>query len=230
MTAVAGFAAAALSGACLADGLDTYREKSEAALAHLRIAWSYARTGNGDLAGLEADAFLAAWGDLEQTAPGGEAGMAAMLGKVRKLGTNALYRIDAGKLAEAREQLARARAEVRAFQRDAGIETFADCIWDANRAGDALWVYIGNRPDLKRAGIARRVGEVAAAYISALARCNERASPEVAGDDEFRRLMDGSLKSLEVVEQAVAAGDGALMHRYLIEIISFDRLLYFRYG
>jgi hypothetical protein len=231
---VTGLAIVLMTGTGAAGQIDTYREKTEAALAHLRAAWSYARTVNGDLAGIEADAFLTAWDEVERTVPsakaGDEAKMAALVDEVRKLGTDALDRIDSGRLAEAKEILARARGAIRAFQRDSGIETFADCIWDANRAGDALWIYIPDRPDLRKAGTAARIGDAARAYSTALTRCDETAPPDVAGEEEFRRLMDGALASLRVVGQAVDARDGGLLHRYLIEIISIDRLLYFRYG
>jgi hypothetical protein len=230
----AGLAIVLMTATGAAGQIDTYRAKTEAALAHLRAAWSYARTANGDLAGIEADAFLTAWDEVERTVPsaraGDEAKMAALVDKVRKLGTDALDRIDSGRLAEAKASLAQARGAIREFQRDAGIETFADCIWDANRAGDALWIHIPDRPDLRKAGTGTRVGDAARAYSAALTRCNETAPPDVAGQEEFRRLMDGALASLVVVGQAVAAGDGGLLHRYLIEIISIDRLLYFRYG
>lgn len=227
----AGLAWLSMAGTGLAGEVAGYRDKAEAALAHLRVAWSYARTGNADLAGIEADAFLAAWDELARTVtPAGGADMAAMVAEVRRLAADALERIDANELAAAKERLARARGSIRAFQGHAGIATFADCIWDANRAGDALWAFIPDRPDLTKARTARRVGETAAAYTAALRRCNETAPEEVAKEEEFRRLMDGALRSLDVVAQAVAARDGALLHRYLIEIISFDRLLYFRYG
>jgi hypothetical protein len=231
---VTGLAIVLMTGTAAAGQIDTYRAKTEAALAHLRAAWSYARTANGDLAGIEADAFLTAWDEVERAVPsakaGDEAKMAALVDEVRKLGTDALDRIDSGRVVEAKESLAQARGAIRAFQHDAGIETFADCIWDANRAGDALWIHIPDRPDLRKAATAARVGDAVRAYSAALTRCNETAPPDVAGEEEFRRLMDGALASLIVVGQAVDARDGGLLHRYLIEIISIDRLLYFRYG
>jgi hypothetical protein len=47
---------------------------------------------------------------------------------------------------------------------------------------------------------------------------------------EFRRLVDGSKASLTLIPKAIAARDGDLLHRVLIELRSFDNLLAFRYG
>jgi hypothetical protein len=47
---------------------------------------------------------------------------------------------------------------------------------------------------------------------------------------EFRRLVDGALASLARVPEAVAANDADLLHRLVIELQSFDRLLSFRFG
>ena len=56
------------------------------------------------------------------------------------------------------------------------------------------------------------------------------APASVRLNPEFRRLIDGALASLAHVPDAVAAGDGDLLHRLLIELQSFDRLLSFRFG
>lgn len=231
VTAVVIAVIASIGGSRALEGADA---KVEAALGHLRAAWSYARTGNGDLAGMETDAFLAVWDDVEQSleaaAPGGDADMAALVGRVRTIGLDALGHVDRGALVEARARLAGARSAIREFRRGAGIRSFADCIWDANRVGDGLWTYISDRPDLQNSEATDGVGRAAEAYAAALVRCNETAPRHVARDQEFRRLMDGALASLGGVAQAVERNDGGLLHRYLIEIIALDRLLFFRYG
>src|SRR5690606_39077082 len=125
---------------------------------------------------------------------------------------------DRGALAEARARLAGARSAIREFRRGAGIRSFADCIWDANRVGDGLWTYISDRPDLQNSETTGDVGRAAEAYAAALVGCNETAPRHVARDQEFRRLMDGALTSLRGVAQAVERNDGGLLHRYLIEL------------
>ena len=47
---------------------------------------------------------------------------------------------------------------------------------------------------------------------------------------EFRRLIDGTKASLELIPKAIATRDADLLHRVLIELRSFDNLLNFRFG
>ena len=47
---------------------------------------------------------------------------------------------------------------------------------------------------------------------------------------EFRRLIDGTKASLELISKAIATRDADLLHRVLIELRSFDNLLNFRFG
>jgi hypothetical protein len=47
---------------------------------------------------------------------------------------------------------------------------------------------------------------------------------------EFRRVVDGVAAALAVIPQAIAARDGDLIHRVIIELQSFDDLLALRYG
>ena len=47
---------------------------------------------------------------------------------------------------------------------------------------------------------------------------------------EFRRLIDGTKASLELISKAIATRDADLLHRVLIELRSFDNLLDFRFG
>ena len=47
---------------------------------------------------------------------------------------------------------------------------------------------------------------------------------------EFRRLIDGTKASLELISKAIATRDADLLPRVLIELRSFDNLLDFRFG
>ena len=67
-------------------------------------------------------------------------------------------------------------------------------------------------------------------YRAALSACNDRAPENIAGEPEFRRLMDSALASLSALRDWVVKKDPARIHSYLIELRSTDRLLYLRYG
>ena len=187
----------------------------------IRAAWSYLRTGNTDLALIELDTFQTAFASLEQKQE------IAAIGNAM---SDALLRAEKGDLKGALGKVFEARSLYREKHRINGDAPFEDCIWDANRLGDRLWPSISERPDFSASGVRTAIANDLAAYKAKLVACNTAAPQPIAGDGEFRRLMDGTLPSLDKAIAATQLGDNDTYHRYMIEIISFDRLLYFRFG
>jgi hypothetical protein len=126
-------------------------------------------------------------------------------------------------LSEARNALARLR-------RASGIAVLADCVLDANAAMTKLIAFDSKTPDWAGPAARHEILVTAAAHGEQLRRCNEMAPASVRLNPKFRRLIDGALASLERVPEAVATSDSDLLHRLLIELQSFDRLLSFRFG
>lgn len=188
---------------------------------HIRAAWSYLRTANTDLALVELDEF----GRLVNTLPAGEVEKS-----ISDAMTAALQLTESANLTDAQEKVFEARRNYRAVHERLGVIRFEDCIWDANRLGDGLWPTIGHPADFTNNDIRMRIATELAQYRDKLSSCNQVAFPTVSNDPEFRRLMDGTLPSLEKALAAAKDGDQNTYYRYMIEIVSYDHMLYFRFG
>src|SRR5262249_31323560 len=119
--------------------------------------------------------------------------------------------------------------EIAAVRRASGVEVLADCVLDANAAMDALFVH-RDSPDRGQPATASDIAAQADGHGAAEQRCGGMAGASLRADAEFRRLVDGVATSLAFVPQAIAARDGDVLHRVIVELRSFDNLLAFRYG
>jgi hypothetical protein len=122
------------------------------------------------------------------------------------------------------------RQELSAVRRGSGVELLADCVLDANAAMEALLVYQDSPPDWDKPATMTDFAQKAAAYGAAITRCGAMAPAGSGQSGEFRRLVDGVAAALAVIPKAIAARDGDLIHRVIIELQSFDDLLARRYG
>jgi len=211
-----------------ADDLSDFNAAIEMAMSHHRVALGYLRTGNIDLAALELDGMRQAWAKVA-TLPR----PAAFRDKERYTGT--LLEIAAGLVGTdlvlkmgradvARESLEKIRTSLSRLRRDNSVTVLADCVLDANKAMDALFLN-DKTPDWMIT-----VGAAAEAYRAAIRRCDAVAEPKIKSSGEFRRLIDGALASLAQLPKAIADRDSDLLHRLLGELRAFDNLLAFRYG
>ncbi len=188
---------------------------------NIRAAWSYLRTANADLALVELDEFKSA---MEAVPPAND---------LIPIGENmrqALKLAEAGMLKEAQDKVFEARQSFRSRHTAMGTNHFEDCIWDANRVGDVLWPTINSPPDFEVKATRSDISAKLSDYQNKQSACNDSAPDNIKNDPEFRRLMDGLLPSLDKAIAGAKAGEKDIYHRYMIEIISFDRMLYFRFG
>ena len=223
------------AAATRADDVADFNAAVEAASAHLRTAQGYVRTGNVDLATLALERADAAWRDhvgRSAAKPPGPLASNPLFGTT--LTTVATHLVAArmflasGRPEATADALQAIRRDLAALRRAAGITVLADCVLDANAAIDRLLAAgdgapAGSPARAEVAGFAAAVGET-------LRRCDALASPAQQADPEFRRLIDGALRSLAQVPAAVAAEDTGLLGRLIDELRAFDRLLAFRYG
>ncbi|MGI9483779.1 MAG: hypothetical protein ACR2OR_15625 [Hyphomicrobiales bacterium] len=221
------FAPAAHAGAP-----DGYVAGFEKANAHLRAAASYLRTQNPDLAAIELEEFNAAWENLPAVSSyaRNEGLFSQIISAAATSGENALSSVDAGELEKARRELLTARASLYALHTGLGWEIFADCIWRANETGKALWPFRRPPPDLEDESVREEIKSASNAYLEALEACDAKAPSAIKIDPEFRRLIDGSVQSLQKLPSRVDEKSTGGLFRLLIELRSFDRLLYFRFG
>lgn len=225
------------SGPARADDLADFNAGVEKAESHSRVAIGYLRTGNIDLAWIEIDRLREAWAALQQAIAGKRPHvfdnnpryLVAMTDIATRLITADMM-LKTGHSDAARQSLEAIHGDLYDLRKSAGIQVLADCVRDANTAMDALVVYNDRALDWEKAETRDDIASKAAAYSTLLDRCDGMAGDAIRKAPEFRRLVDGAKASLTLIPKAVAARDGDLLHRVLIELRSFDNLLAFRYG
>ena len=226
-------------GGCpaMADDLSEFNNRVERAESHNRVAIGYLRTGNLDLASIELDRFRDAWASVQQGFAGKRPHVfdnnpqyvVAMTDIATRLVTADMM-LKIGRPDAARQSLEAIRGDLYDLRKSADVKVLADCVRDANTAMDALMVYNDRALEWTKADIRDDVASKASAYGAVLDRCDGMADDAVRKAPEFRRLVDGAKASLTLIPKAIAARDGDLLHRVLIELRSFDNLLAFRYG
>lgn len=231
------FVASVAVNDALADDLADFNAAVETAAAHNRVAIGYLRTGNLDLALLEIDRLREAWGAFERRFAGkppaafdGNPLYAALWTGMNTRFVGIDLMITMGKPDAVRQSLEAIRGDFYDLRKAAGIVVLADCVRDANAGMDALMVYDDRALDFAKPQTRAELAAKAQNYGATLTRCDSIAGNAVRQNPEFRRLLDGAQASLALIPQAIAARDGDLLHRVLIELRSFDNLLAFRFG
>ncbi|MGJ5051722.1 hypothetical protein ACQR09_31965 [Bradyrhizobium oligotrophicum] len=225
---------------CLTHGVRGHAEGNadvaafmHSAMASLRTAASYGRTGNVGLAQIELDDARIAWGRLSRLAERSHAPYSARsFAELIATGNDRLKQADealtAGDGARAAAAIAALRRSLHALRQDAGVVELSDCVFDLSPVMDAL----RNAAARFAAGKAEpgEVVQAGTALRDRLQRCNGLATPDVANQAEFRRLIDGATTSANEIGRAARESDAGLVHRYEIELQSFVNLLDFRFG
>jgi hypothetical protein len=204
-------------------------------MANLRSAASYARTGNIALAQMETDEAVATWKRLEPNASGplpayAPAAVSDFLDRGRERLAAATHALDSGDNVAAGRELLALRQSFHELRLQAGLYDLGDCVFEIAPAMEKLRVAATRYGEQPAPANAEDTVATASAFRDRLQRCNEWASPEIAEKSEFRRLIDGAIASSGEIAHAAMAGDGPLVHRYLIELQSYAQLLDFRYG
>lgn len=221
----------------MANDLAAFSAAVDDVASHYRLAASYLRTGNADLGGLEVDQVRAAWITLTKSVRANTPDafrsnplFGSTLEQVSYHTEKAVEYVDHGNLKAAEREMISIRDALSQFRRANNLYLLADCVLDANRAMDALYVYETTPPNLSEQSIAAAVQSSAEVYEGILRRCDRMASDRTKQDPEFRRLIDGATASLSLIPKAAREHDSGLLHRVLIEMRSFDNLLFFRFG
>jgi len=217
------------------DSAKDFAAAMEPIMANLRTAASYARTGNIALAQMEIEEATATWKQLAtHTSPSRPpytpVALTAFLGRGgERLGAVARA-LDGGDVVAAGGELLLLRRSFHELRRRSGLYDLADCVFEIAPAMDKLRVaatHYGEHPAPARA---EETIASASAFRDRVQRCNDWARADVADTSEFRRLIDGAIASSTEISHAAMAGDGPLVHRYLIELQSYAQLLDFRFG
>ena len=226
---------ATLTGPAGADGYAEFDQALRGTWDGVRAALHYLRTGNPMVAELELDGAQTRFAALRGLGAMPEPwrlvpASAATLDEVgRQLG-DAGKALAASDLDAARTALEPIGPELAELRRAAGIWWFGDCVAEMNLAIAGLRPF--DRPEVALADAATADSVKAAAAVAqhVWTRCQALAPPEVAAAPEFQRLTGGSLRSLPLIAGAVDAQDPERLHLILIELWSFDRLVWLQYG
>jgi hypothetical protein len=225
-----------LAGICMPAAADLspgLRALIEDFQSHRRVALGYLRTQNGDLGAFEIERLLGRWAADRRALPPADAADAVLidaLARSERLLADSLRAADGGDVERAQQALEEAGALLVAWRRSRGIRLFSDCVAEIGAAYERLDRHRINRPDLADAPQTHEIASAASATLAALDRCHLEAPAQLRREPEYRRLFDGMRASLQQIPEALAARDGALLHRLLIEQRSFERLLAFRFG
>lgn len=220
-----------------ASDLSTFNTAVEEVAIHYRLAASYLRTGNADLGGLEVDQVRMAWTNLTRLVRGNTPDkfkdnplFSPTIEQISYHIEKAVQYVDASHLAAAEREMIAIRQALHRLRRASNIYLLADCVLEANQAMDALFAYRVSPPNWNEQSVAATVQSSSEDYDRLLRKCDQMAPDPVKQDPEFRRLIDGATTSLSLIPKAIRERDSGLLHRILIEIRSFDNLLFFRFG
>ncbi len=205
-------------------------------MANLRTAASYARTGNVALAQVETDDAAATWRLLEASAtaaplsPYQPAALGDFLARGRTQLATATGELGSGDTVAAGRGLLAIRQSFHELRRKSGLYDLGDCVFEIAPAMETLRAAATRFGEQAAASRAEETVSTAGVFRDRLQRCNDWAGADISGQPEFRRLIDGAIASAGEIAHAAMAGDGALVHRYLIELQSYAQLLDFRFG
>jgi len=221
MMAVAGFWQSASAGET---GEQDYLAWFKSANSRLRIASTYLRTGNIDFAALALEEITGSKPPEKMSAS-----LSGLTTKMLKQSETALALIDNDQPQKARSNLLKLRDDLFQAHQKLKITVFDDCIWALNKRGPALWHYKKNKPDLNDPEQAKEVAAATTAYLAQLNTCDQQADASLKADADYTRIVTGARRSLErISSESLANRDGGQLYRFIIELRSFDRLLYFR--
>jgi hypothetical protein len=235
MIVLAWLASSGLAAGAKADASGTFATTMQSIMANLRAGTSYARTGNTSLAQIEIDEAVASWKGLREQpgaapAPYRADALAAFFAEVTERLAAASRALGNGDNATAGPELLAARRAFHDLRHASGLYDLGDCIFEIAPAMETLRAAATRFGEGAVAGHAADTVSAAAVFRDRLQRCDRWADPDIAKQAEFRRLIDGAILSAGEISKTALAGDGALVHRYLIELQSYAQLLDFRFG
>ncbi len=202
-----------------------------------RAALFYARTGNAALAGIELRQAQAVWDEIiakfGETPPAAyakdsqfAADLKAIVGRIAR-GADLL---DEEKGKAARQELAPVRDLIYGLRDRAGRKGYSECVTDLNRHMAVLFKWRHDRPDFAKPGVGDEVMKAALKYRDILRACRAMAPEAKRKADDFKRIYDGADASISSMPAAVDRKDSLGVVNILRELMSFDRILYFKLG
>lgn len=230
-----------LAGTCLAATITAPADARADATASIdkayetyRTASSYLRTENTGLALLDLAATVDTWKEVQSAAPPPELAKdpkyADALKEIASLLDKGLSAAEAGDAKAARDAIMPVRDILFDLRRRNGMNTYADCITELNTAMDGVFYYRRPEPDMSDAKVIEGMRKASTVYQETLQKCRDLAPASISGDPEFIRLFDGTKNSVESMFPAIDSGSAGAVINVIRELISFDRIIFFRFG
>lgn len=207
------------------------------ALRHYHAASFYLRTRNADVAAVELQLLQDSWQAVVaryRTAPPGAFAADPQwhnaLGQVSSSINQALTAANAGDVDASQDRLHSAYQELASLRKRNFVHIFSDDVDELNTAVAGLAVYGRGVADLGSPDHVNAI-KASAAVVAYLARkCRDGRPLEYQQSEEFRRLIDGMLESVEELISAVDRKDEQEVRTSIGAIRSYDRMLSLRFG
>lgn len=206
--------------------LDTIAE----AYAPYRVAVSYLRAGETDLADVSLQEFIDKWERAMTTlasppAPfDADPKFAASLKDVLKAAKDAQDVLAHGDAAKALADLQPIRGILADVRQRNGIVTLSDCIDDVSNQMSLLQRLREVKFDLNDPAQSKKAHDVTAALGPILGRCAQQ--PPVKNKEQFDRLIRQASSSIESAQEALTAHDADRFIRIVRELLSIDHILF----
>ncbi len=199
-----------------------------------RTASSYLRTENTGLALLDLAATVDIWKEVQSSdAPpplAKDPKYADAINEIAALLEKGLSEAEAGDPKAARAAIMPVRDILFDLRRRNGMNTYADCITELNTAMDDVFAYRRPEPDMSDNKVISGMRDASKSYEQTLQKCRDLAPSSISSDPEFIRLFDGTRNSVESMYPAIDSGSANAVINVIRELISFDRIIFFRFG
>lgn len=232
------FVGGSLAGslAALANGGDFHSALADA-YTHYREAAFYSRSDNTPVAGLALDEFVVKWtavvehfADSPPPEYAGDARWGETLRDILAHAESGLEALDSDDPKAAREAIGPIRGMLGELRRRNGVVIWSDLVDELSAAMDVLARYRRDVKDLDDTGTVAKVREQAAIVAALFERCRKEAAPEIAGEPEFIRLIEGANESMGRLQTSLETKSLRLYRIGIGELRSYERIMYLRFG
>ena len=216
---------------------DAFHSAQAGAYAHYRQALFYARRENTMSAAFELEELSEKWAKLMSQFAGNPPALYAADATWRDTLEGIAKRIDQalataveGDAKQAHDQLIPVREILSDLRQRNNVVIFSDHIDAANQAFQKLFQFRRNPPDFADPVQVRDLQGRLAETISAYEKCRTEASPEVAENEQFQRLIEDSLFYLKRINVAIDEKNQLSVVNILRRVVSSDNLLWMLFG
>lgn len=208
-----------------------------AALRHYHAASFYLRTRNPEVAAFELKLLQDRWHAVvarySSSPPGAFAAdpqWRDTLAQVANGIDRALAAANAGEINSSQDRLRGIYDELASLRKRNSVQIFSDNVDELNAAVARLAVYGRGTADLASAEQVNAIKAAAAVVAYLVKKCRNAGPREYQQNEEFRRLTDGMLESLEELIRSVDRKDEQAVRTSIGAIRSYDRMLSLRFG